>query len=146
MQLSRYTDYSLRILIYLGIHRERLSSINEIATCYNISQNHLMKIVHNLGKSGFITTVRGRRGGLQLNKKPEEITLSSVIRNSEESSRPIKCKACIIEDDCIIQDVVIKAFEAFYNVLNQYTLADAIRNRVKLETLFTQANQKGCNP
>ncbi|MDI2090562.1 RrF2 family transcriptional regulator [Commensalibacter oyaizuii] len=146
MQLSRYTDYALRILIYLGIHNDRLSSIHEIATCYDISQNHLMKIVHDLGKANFIETVRGRRGGLQLHKSPAEITLGSIIRYTEEAEKPIKCGNCLIQNSCIIQDIVTKAFESFYEVLDKYTLANVLHDYEKLEHLLKSSREPSCTP
>jgi Rrf2 family protein len=84
MRLTRYTDYSLRVLIYLGLQTERLSSIREIADLYGISESHLMKVVQALGQSGYVATLRGRGGGLRLAKSPHEINLGDVVRTTEE--------------------------------------------------------------
>lgn len=136
MQISLYTDYALRVLVYLCIHQDRLSSINEIATCYDISQNHLMKVVHQLGKADFITTIRGRRGGLQLNRSPSQITLGSIIRHTEGQEEPIKCGKCIIGKDCAIKVIIHDAFEAFFSVLDKYTLDCVLQDFDKLEHLL----------
>lgn len=137
MQISLYTDYALRVLVYLSIHQDRLSSINEIATCYDISQNHLMKVVHHLGKADFISTVRGRRGGLQLNRPPSEITLGSIVRHTEDTEQPVKCGKCIIKEACAIKTIIYQAFEAFYAVLDKYSLDCILKDYDKLETILT---------
>src|SRR3546814_7676312 len=85
MQLTRFTDYSLRTLICLGLHPERLMTIHEIAQEYDISQAHLKKVVHNLGLRGYIETVRGRVGGIRLARQPELINLAAVVRDTEEN-------------------------------------------------------------
>ena len=85
MQLTRYSDYSLRVLIYLALDPERLVTIEEIAQSYGISKAHLMKVVHQLGLNGYVETVRGRGGGLRLARRPEEITVGEVVRSTEEN-------------------------------------------------------------
>ncbi|CAI3925478.1 DNA-binding transcriptional regulator [Commensalibacter communis] len=145
MQLSLYTDYALRVLIYLSIHQDRLSSIHEIATCYDISQNHLMKVVHHLGKADFISTVRGRRGGLKLNKPPCDITLGSIVRHTEDTEQPIKCGKCIIQKNCTIKTIIYDAFEAFYTVLDKYTLDCVLEDYDQLQDLLTFTKPKNIN-
>lgn len=145
MQLSRYTDYALRILIYLYTHNDRLCSIHEIATYYNISQNHLMKIVHKLGKGGFIKTVRGRRGGLELNMSPSEIKLGNIIKYTEEGAYHVKCSECIIRQNCNLPCFLVEAMNKFYTTLSQYSLDDLFKNPKTLEsnsapTAFTAAH------
>ena len=97
MHLTRYTDYSLRVLLYLGTHEERVCSISEIAKAYGISQNHLMKVVHNLGKAGYVKSVRGRLGGVRLAKACEEINIGAVVRLMEEDLQLVDCGSCLIE-------------------------------------------------
>ena len=80
MQLTSYTDYSLRALLYLGTHQDRLVTISEISEFHGISRNHLVKVIHNLGKNDFIQTVRGKSGGIRLARNPEEIVLADVVR------------------------------------------------------------------
>ena len=83
MELSRFTDYSLRTLIYAGIHSGKTITVSEVAVAYGISENHLVKITHNLGKLGFLETKRGRSGGFQLSRSPEEINIGAVVRATE---------------------------------------------------------------
>jgi len=85
MRLTQYTDYSLRVLLYLGVRdNNKLSNIKEIAEAYNISKNHLMKIIHELGKLGLIETIRGRNGGIRLAQLPKDINIGKVVRQTEE--------------------------------------------------------------
>ena len=91
MRLTDYTDYSLRTLMYLGLNRNGLVTIQEIADTYGISKNHLMKVVHQLGVAGMVDTVRGRNGGLRLKKEPEDINLGQVVRGTEPDLTMVEC-------------------------------------------------------
>lgn len=144
MQLTQYTDYALRTLLYLAVTNEN-ATITEIAERYNISRNHLVKVVHNLGKLGYITTVRGRQGGLRLTRPPESINLGEVVRRTEPNFHLVECfdrvnDQCILTPGCQLKGILAKAFKAFLAVLDEYTLADLISNRKELERLlFTTA-------
>ncbi len=131
MRLTRYTDYSLRVLIYLGLQQDRLSSIREIADAYKISESHLMKVVQALGQSGYVATLRGRGGGLKLARPPGEINLGEVVRDTEDDLNLVECFAaaseCRIAGPCRLTHVLKKALEAFLQVLDEYTLADLLR-------------------
>jgi Rrf2 family transcriptional regulator, nitric oxide-sensitive transcriptional repressor len=138
MRLTRYTDYSLRVLIYLGLQTERLSSIREIADLYGISESHLMKVVQALGQSGYVATLRGRGGGLRLAKPPNEINLGDVVRNTEDDVALVECfaegGACRIAGPCRLRHLLKDALDAFFAVLDRYTLADLLqpnRNMLK---------------
>jgi Rrf2 family nitric oxide-sensitive transcriptional repressor len=141
MQLTRYTDYSLRILTYLAVHQEKLATIEEIASAYGISKAHLMKIVHQLGLAGYVETVRGRGGGLRLAQPPERIRIGDVVRDTEamplvECFDP-KTSHCRIEPVCDLRRALKKALEAFLRTLDGYTLADlVVRPRKSLARLF----------
>ncbi|KQP80257.1 Rrf2 family transcriptional regulator [Methylobacterium sp. Leaf117] len=129
MRLTRYTDYSLRTLIYLGLHEPQQSSIAEIARAYGISESHLTKVVHQMGRSGFIQTSRGRGGGLRLGKPAAEITVGAVVRETEEDLALVECFAggsCAISAPCRLRRVLGEALAAFLAVLDHYTLADLI--------------------
>ena len=136
MQLTRYSDYSLRVLIYLALDPERLVTIEEIAQSYGISKAHLMKVVHQLGLNGYVETVRGRGGGLRLARRPEEITVGEVIRSTEENMALVECfdpesSQCAIEPACGLRSVLQEALAAFLGVLDRRTLADLVARRRK---------------
>ena len=133
MQLTRYSDYSLRALIYLGLNEGRRCTIREIAEAYGISENHLMKLIHRLGQQGFIVTRRGRNGGLELAMPASEINLGDVFRATEGSFNLVECfasgekNACPISGPCVLTHVLETALEAFLDVLDRHTLADLLR-------------------
>jgi Rrf2 family transcriptional regulator, nitric oxide-sensitive transcriptional repressor len=142
MQLTLYTDYSLRVLIYLGIHRHRLSTIAEIAAGYGgISRNHLVKVVHNLSTHGYIHTTRGKGGGLMLAREPRDINVGDVVRHTEVSFDVVECfdranNRCPITPACRLKSALHEALSAFMNVLDGYTLADILENERELSTLL----------
>ncbi|MCC6291548.1 MAG: Rrf2 family transcriptional regulator [Bryobacterales bacterium] len=142
MRLTAYTDYSLRVLIYLGLRGGRLATIRELSETYGVSANHLMKIIHNLGKLGYIETVRGRGGGMRLAGGPEQINLGQVVRQMEpdfaitECFDPDRRGDCVITPACRLQEVLEKAVAAFLNVLDNHTLADLLQNRTRLQSLL----------
>src|SRR5689334_7348583 len=91
MRLSTFSDYSLRVLMYLGMEPGRLATIAEIAEAYGISEAHLMKVIHNLGRAGFVETVRGKGGGVRLGCPPQKIVLGEVIRQTESDTGLAGC-------------------------------------------------------
>jgi Rrf2 family nitric oxide-sensitive transcriptional repressor len=137
MRLTAFTDYSLRVLIYLATEPQRRATIAEIATAFAISENHLVKVVHFLGKQGWVETVRGKGGGILLAMAPQAINVGRVVRDTEGSAVPAECfaedgGACVITACCRLQGVLSDAVKAFYAVLDRYTLADIARNRQAL--------------
>ncbi|MDX6805743.1 Rrf2 family transcriptional regulator [Terrihabitans sp. PJ23] len=124
MRLTRYTDYSIRVLVYLAAHPERRASIGDISRAYSISQNHLMKVVHELGKAGYVTTVRGRAGGIRLARPASEITVGQVVRSMEGGFDLVDCSSCAIARGCGMTRVLKEAVMAFLAVLDSYTFAD----------------------
>lgn len=140
MQLKRYTDYSLRVLIYLAINPDRVVSVNEIAEAYDISRNHLLKVVNGLVEQNLIQTFRGKTGGLQLAKPIHRINTGEVVMYMEGSARIIDCDEpyCSILPACNLKRVLHEANQAFYESLKNYTLADLIKGKeVKLVRLLT---------
>jgi Rrf2 family nitric oxide-sensitive transcriptional repressor len=131
MRLTQLSDYSLRVLMYLGARPERLATIQEIATAYGISENHLMKVVHRLAQHGFVETVRGRGGGLRLRGPADGIRLGAVVRAVEEDFRLVECfgseDTCRITDVCRLKSVLHQALGAFLESLDEWTLADLVR-------------------
>lgn len=139
MQLKHYTDFSLRTLIYLGINPERVVSINEIAEAYDISRNHLLKVVNGLIEQGLIQTFRGKTGGMQLAKAPGKINVGEVVKYMEGSNPIIDCQEpyCKILPACTLKRALHEANQSFYNTLKTYTLEDLIKGKkAKLTQLF----------
>jgi len=133
MQLTLYTDYSLRVLIYLSLNRERTSTITEIADFYQISRNHLVKVVHNLSQKGYINSSRGKGGGLVLAHDPQTINVGKVVRNTEPNFHIVDCfndatPPCSVEPICKLKGILGTAAGQFLNVLDQYTISDMLAN------------------
>jgi len=135
MRLTRFTDYAMRVLIHLASHDEP-ASIAGVAQRYGISKDHLMKVVQDLGRAGFIATTRGRTGGIRLARPANEIVVGDVIRHTEEGFDLVDCGACIIARACGLPNVLNEATAAFLAVLDRYTLADVATRRFDLRTLF----------
>lgn len=129
MQLTRYTDYSLRVLMYLAIHPDRLATIGEISQAYDISRNHLVKVVHELGSLGYVRTQRGKLGGISLGRDATQINIGDVVRHTEKTLEVVNCTApaCPILPACDLMSVMFEARDAFLAVLDRYTLADITR-------------------
>ena len=131
MQLTQYTDYSLRVLIYLAKKTKGLATVSEIAEYHGISRNHLVKVIHNLAIKGFILTTRGRNGGMTLSRPPEKIILGDVIRNTEPNFDIAECfnatnDCCVITRNCGLKSIFREAQMGFIKVMDKYTLADAV--------------------
>jgi Rrf2 family nitric oxide-sensitive transcriptional repressor len=132
LRLTFYTDYSLRMLIYLAVKGDGLSTIEEIADAYGISRNHLMKVAHKLGREGFIETVRGRGGGLRLGRPPSKIKIGEVVRATEDDFRMVECfdlatNTCRILGACNLKGILAEALDAWAAVLDRYTLANLVQ-------------------
>jgi len=141
MRLTYHTDYALRMLVYLALNRGRPSRVADVAESYGISRNHLLKVALNLGRLGYLTTVRGRSGGIALARKPEEINLGDVVRQIEDDFGLVECMrfeggTCVISPACRLKRVVRKAVEAFLSVFDAYSLADIAGNREVLAELL----------
>lgn len=126
MRLTRYTDYAMRVLLYLGRKPEQLCSIAEIAHAYGVSQNHLMKVVNDLVNGGYLESVRGRHGGIRLARPPVEINIGDIIRYTEDDFDLVSCGSCRIATACGLTSVLDEALSAFLAVLAKYTLADVL--------------------
>ena len=142
MRLTTFTDYNLRVLIYLAIQPDKRATIAEIAKAFGISESHLMKVVHFLGKHGFLANVRGKGGGLTLAKAPEEINVGAIVQLTEADALLAECfnedhNACVITRVCQLRRVLGEAARAFNDVLNQYTVADLISERPKLARILS---------
>jgi Rrf2 family nitric oxide-sensitive transcriptional repressor len=136
MRLTVHSDYSLRVLIFLAAKNGGSATIPEIAEAYGISRGHLMKVVHELARLGYVETLRGRNGGLRLGKPKEAIRVGAVVRETEESLALVECFAtaeagggCKIAGACRLKGVVAEALNAFLAVLDRHTLADLVDGR-----------------
>jgi len=139
MHITRYTDYSLRVLIYLAVQGDELATIQEIADSYDISKNHLMKVVHQLNKKGYIETVRGKKGGMRLQMAPENINIGILVRETEQDLSVVECfsskNACRITPVCGMKSMFGEALKAFLETLDRYTLADVIPDQHRHQLL-----------
>jgi Rrf2 family nitric oxide-sensitive transcriptional repressor len=131
MQLTRFTDYSLRVLIYLGSHPDTLATVAGIADEYAISRHHLTRVVHQLGLKGYIETTRGKGGGFRLARAPERIRIGDVVRDMESGFELAECfrpseTPCRLLPACALKPVLADAGRAFLASLDQYTLADLL--------------------
>jgi len=145
MHLTTFTDYSLRVLMYLALDRSRLATIPEIASAYDISENHLMKVVHRLARAGVVESVRGKGGGLRLARPPEAIRIGDVVRVAEGDAPIVECfsdepHACRIAGLCRLKRVLAEGFDALYESLDRHTLADLTANRRALHNALVRAN------
>ncbi len=134
MKLTAFTDYSLRVLIYLATEPDRRATVAEICAAFDIKANHLTKVVHHLGRCGWVATVRGKGGGLVLAMPAEQISVGRVVRDAEGLDQPAECFSseqshCAIVRSCRLKGVLAEAVSAFHAVLDRYTLADITRNR-----------------
>lgn len=127
MQLTQFTDYSLRTLMYLAGNPDKKHTIGEIAECYDISKAHLVKVVHNLVKLNYIKSVQGKGGGISLNKEAADINIGRLVRDTEANFNIVECfdqknNTCNITNNCKLQHVLYSATNAFIAVLDEHTL------------------------
>lgn len=136
MKLTRYTDYALRVLIYLALNQNRQCSIAEIANGYGVSQNHLMKVVQQLAREGLVASMRGRGGGLKLGRSPADIRIGPVVRLTEPDMDLAECGKCVISGVCGLTSVFGRATSAFLDVLDRVTLEDVTRSGDRLHAFL----------
>ncbi len=132
MRLTLFTDYALRVLLHLGVTQNELTTIKDIAGRYRISENHLMKVAHQLGRDGYITTVRGRKGGLILARAPKDINIGDIVRRYEDDLALVECfdqetNTCPIAGACALTNVFGDALDAYLKVLDRKSLADILK-------------------
>lgn len=145
MRLTVYTDYSLRMLMYLAVNRNGLATIAGVAGAYGISKAHLTKVAHQLGVAGYVETVRGRGGGLRLARPAAEIGLGDVVRHSEPDMALVPCfepalgGCCPIVPACGLRGALDEARQAFLAVLDRYSVADLVQRRAELRELLHPA-------
>ena len=152
MRLTVYTDYALRVLMHVGLKEPNVTTITEISESYNISRNHLMKVVHQLGILGYLENVRGKGGGVRLAQPPGQINIGAVIRQVENDMALVQCfdtrtPRCRIEPACVLKPILGEALGAFFSVVDRYTLEDLIAPQRRLKRLLHQGRGKtGTSP
>lgn len=141
MRLSKFSDYSLRVLMHTALRAPALVTIDEVATAFGISRNHLVKVVHALGANGFLATRRGVGGGFTLGQPSQEIVIGSVLRLTEADETVIDCKnrqgrLCRIFPACRLKGALDEAASAFYSALDNYSLADLVKSSSEMKQLL----------
>jgi Rrf2 family nitric oxide-sensitive transcriptional repressor len=147
MRLTTFSDYSLRVLIYLGVHDEHIATVGQIAEAYGISANHLTKVVHHLAQNGYIETVRGKGGGMRLGLAPAMINLGEVVRGTEDNHKFVECfdrnaSECRVESACVLRGVLGQALDAFFRSLDAYTLADLLVPKPRLAKILVLTQKR----
>lgn len=151
MNITRFTDFSLRVLIYLALHERKVVTIKEVAECYDISKNHLMKVVQDLSARGYIHATRGKNGGIQLNRPAAQIKIGTLVREIEQGSTLVECfgsdNQCVITPACQLKQIFAEAMESFFKCLDAYTLADLLGggNQAKLQKLLVIASDNAAH-
>jgi Rrf2 family nitric oxide-sensitive transcriptional repressor len=135
MQLTQFTDYSLRTLMFLGAHPKRLCQIAQIAEAYDISVNHLRKVVNRLASCGYVETIRGKGGGMRLSRAPNMINIGAVVRDTEDNFDIVECfsrkhQDCPLLPACALRSVLVDAHRNFMATLDRRTLQDVLGNWV----------------
>lgn len=145
MQLTIFTDYGLRTLMYLAAYPERRCSVREVSEHYGISRNHLVKVVHFLSQLGYIDSSKGKGGGIRLAKPAELLRIGDLVRELEPHMQLVECfdkdtSTCRISSGCQLKHFLAEANDAFIKSLNRYALADAVRNK----ELFPEVIVRSC--
>ncbi len=130
MQLSRFTDYSIRVLFYAASNTQQLTTMAEVSGIYQVSMEHLRKVIHNLAKAGYIKTYRGKNGGFELLRNPADILLGDLIAQTEGIKPLIDCHSqqCCLELFCSLKNVISEAHQAFIQNLNRHSVEDLLSN------------------
>ena len=131
MQLSKFTDYTFRALIYLAMHQEELCTVEQLAITLNVSEHHLKKVIHKLAKTDYVTSIKGRMGGLKLGVAPREINLGKVLMITEDNLNIVEClnKDCVCEfmnSECKLKNIVQSSLNRFIEEFSNYTLEDIL--------------------
>lgn len=144
MQLSKFTDYAFRVLMYIAHHQEELHTIPHLAEKLYVSQNHLVKVVHFMAKQHWLITTRGKGGGIKVSSLVLSMPVGEVIRTLQGDPKLVNCNspACVLKPSCQLKSILHDALEQFYQYLNQYTISECIGTNelIKLIAINDKAN------
>jgi len=145
VRLSQFTDYALRVLIYVGLRPEQRVCVADIGVAYDVSRNHLNKVVRRLEQGGYLHTFRGRGGGVELGRPAASLRIGVLVEEMENLDL-VECfsadSRCPLTDRCTLQKALEQARRAFLDALNRYTLADLLANGNKLGSLLTLTSRR----
>jgi len=140
LRFTVFTDYAFRVLIYLALEPEQRATIQDIAVKYDISRNHLMKVVNRLAQAGLVSANRGPHGGLKLAWQADEIMVGDVVRLTEDNFQFVEClgadNQCVIDPVCTLKTVLGESLQALFGVLDKYSLQDLIKHKTRLKQLL----------
>jgi Rrf2 family transcriptional regulator, nitric oxide-sensitive transcriptional repressor len=148
VHLTQFSDYSLRLVLYLACHPEKVVSADEISRAFGISRHHLVKVVQTLTDLGVVEAQRGRGGGMRLAKRPSEINVGWLIRRTEPHFDLVECfdpeaNTCLIAPACGLKGALHRALKAFLGVLDEYSLDQLLTQRSDLVTLLDDSLRRG---
>lgn len=140
MHLTQFSDYALRVALYLAVHPDESASVDRISRSYGISRNHLAKVVQRLTELGVVVSTRGRGGGLRLAKRTEELNIGWLVRETEPHFHLVECfdpvsNTCPIAPSCGLKGALAKAQRAFLDVLDEYTVGSLLGDPARIEAL-----------
>lgn len=141
MQLNKFTDIGLRVLMYLSQPRvDQPVTIDEIATTFDLPRNHLIKVITRLNKLGWIKTTRGRHGGLELNPESMQLRIGDILRELENTTELINCEKplCQFHGNCLLKGALQNGLESFYAHMNQYRLLDIVNHNTREKIISMQ--------
>lgn len=132
MQLNKFTDYALRILLYVARPSDVPYTIADIAKDLHVSQNHLVKVVHFMGKQHWIVAIRGKGGGIRLNPDARNIKLGEIVRILQGNHQIVECNTppCVLRSQCGLKGILDQALESFYQSLDRYTLGEVLQHGI----------------
>ena len=141
MRLSQKTDYALRMMMHLAVMDGELVTIGDVAETFRISKNHLMKVAQALAHAGLVETVRGRSGGLRLARPADRIQVGAIVRRLEQQIALVDCfpggnGTCRITPACQLKPALFRAREAFFAVLDEYTIHDLVSGNAGLKDIL----------
>lgn len=131
MQLSKFTDYTFRVLIYMAKHQEELCTVEQLANQLEVSEHHLKKVIHRLAKTDYLISIKGRAGGLKLGLSPEQVNLGDIIRITENNLNIVSClngdEVCsFMNGKCKFKNIIYDSLEKFIEEFGKYTLQDIL--------------------